>query len=88
MIGEYLHRSTCAKWLDKITEGSGYEFISLHSLRHACATLLLNNGVDLKVVSNHLGHHDIGITADVYCDVLRSQKLKVANVLDIVLEKD
>ena len=86
--GEYLHRSTCAKWLDKITEGSGYEFISLHSLRHACATLLLNNGVDLKVVSNHLGHHDIGITADVYCDVLRSQKLKVANVLDIVLEKD
>lgn len=86
--GEYLHRATCAKWLQKIVNGSDYEFISLHSLRHACATLLLNNGVDLKVVSSHLGHHDIGITADVYCDVLRSQKLKVANVLDVVLEND
>lgn len=86
--GEYLHRSTCSKWLENIIKGSSYEFISLHSLRHACATLLLNNGVDLKVVSNHLGHHDIGITADVYCDVLRSQKMKVANILDIVLEDD
>lgn len=85
--GEYLHRATVAKQLESVVKGSTYEYISLHSLRHACATLLLNSGVDLKVVSNHLGHHDIGITADVYCDVLQSQKVKVAQVMDIILDK-
>ncbi|EHJ7843464.1 tyrosine-type recombinase/integrase [[Clostridium] innocuum] len=58
-------------------------YIYLHSLRHACATLLLNNGIDLNVVSKHLGHHDIGITADIYRDVLLSQKKTVANPMSL-----
>jgi len=37
--------------------------------------------VDLKVVSEHLGHGDIGVTANVYADVLRSTKAKVANLI-------
>ena len=33
-----------------------------HSLRHACATHLINNGISLKEISNHLGHTDIEAT--------------------------
>lgn len=36
--------------------------ITVHSLRHANATLLLMNGVDLKIVSAHLDHNDIQTT--------------------------
>lgn len=33
-----------------------------HSLRHACATHLINSGISLKEISNHLGHTDIEAT--------------------------
>ncbi|MCR4646081.1 MAG: hypothetical protein K5695_11870 [Oscillospiraceae bacterium] len=49
------------------------------------ATLLLNSGVDLKVVSDHHGHCDIGITADIYADVLKSTKAKVAELVTLKL---
>ncbi len=37
-----------------------------HDLRHACATLLLEQGEELGVVSKVLGHATVGTTADVY----------------------
>ncbi len=54
-------------------------------LGHCNATLLLNSGVDLKIVSEHLGHCDIGVTANVYADVLKSSKLKVAELISLKL---
>lgn len=54
-----------------------------HTVRNA--TLLLNSGVDLKVVSDHLGHCDIGVTANIYADVLKSTKAKVADHVSLKL---
>ena len=59
--------------------------VSIDSLRHCNATLLLNSGVDLKVVSDHLGHCDIGVTANIYADVLKSTKAKVADHVSLKL---
>jgi site-specific recombinase XerD len=33
-----------------------------HALRHACATHLINEGVTLKEISDHLGHQDLEVT--------------------------
>ena len=41
-----------------------------HDLRHTCATLLLQQGVHVKIVSEMLGHSNIKITLDVYSHVL------------------
>ncbi|PON13755.1 hypothetical protein C2W62_32695 [Candidatus Entotheonella serta] len=41
-----------------------------HYLRHTCATLLLQQGVHAKVVSELLGHSSIGLTLDTYSHVL------------------
>jgi integrase len=38
----------------------------LHDTRHTFASLLLRNGVSLKVVSEQLGHSSIWLTADIY----------------------
>jgi hypothetical protein len=38
----------------------------LHTLRHSAASVMLTNGVPLKVVSEILGHSSIAITGDVY----------------------
>lgn len=56
--------------------------MTLHKLRHCNATLLLNSGVDLKVISEHLGHCDIGVTANIYADVLQKQKIRLADTID------
>jgi integrase len=48
----------------------GLPHLTLHGLRHAHATLMLTEGVHLKVVSERLGHSNIAITADTYSHVL------------------
>lgn len=69
-----------------MTKGTEFEDMTLHKFRHCNATILLNIGVDLKVVSEHLGHCDIGVTANIYADVLKSTKAKVANLVTLKLE--
>ncbi|WP_374011458.1 tyrosine-type recombinase/integrase [uncultured Thomasclavelia sp.] len=69
-------------------KGTDYESISVHFLRHANATLLLMNDVDLKIVSAHLGRSDINITADTYTDVLHARQKFVADLVDLNLEDE
>lgn len=47
----------------------GLAGVGLHDLRHTHATMLLEAGVDLKVVSARLGHSTITLTADTYSHV-------------------
>ena len=41
-----------------------------HDARHSCATFLLSQGVELRVIQEILGHSQIGITADLYTHVM------------------
>ena len=63
--GNYRDRSALRTSFKHFLKGTEFEFLTLHQLRHCNATLLLNGGVDLKVVSEHLGHCDIGVTIPV-----------------------
>ncbi|MGZ5092997.1 MAG: tyrosine-type recombinase/integrase [Burkholderiales bacterium] len=40
--------------------------LSLHSLRHTFATILISKGVNIKLVSIMLGHSDAAITLKIY----------------------
>lgn len=57
-----------------------------HDLRHTHATLLLARGVHPKVVSERLGHANIGITLDTFSHVLPDMQeeatAKVAAMVD------
>jgi len=43
--------------------------IRVHDLRHGAATMLLRAGVPAKIVSERLGHANIGVTLDLYSHV-------------------
>ncbi len=48
---------------------AGLRRIRFHDLRHSTATLLLEQGVELVVIKERLGHAHIGVTATVYAHV-------------------
>lgn len=83
--GNYRDRQSVYHSLKRFTKGTQFEDMTLHQLRHCNATLLLNNGVDLKIVSEHLGHSGVEVTANVYADVLKSSKAKVAELISLKL---
>ncbi|HET6950017.1 MAG TPA: site-specific integrase, partial [Acidimicrobiales bacterium] len=53
-----------------------------HSSRHTAATLLLEAGVELEVVSAILGHANIAVTAGIYAKVRSDLKRKGLAKLD------
>lgn len=59
--------------------------IRFHDLRHTAATLLLLEGVNAKIVSERLGHSQIGITLDTYSHVLPTMQKEAAARLDRLL---
>ncbi len=54
------------KTFHRILGKAGITNIRLHNLRHTHATLMLTARVHPKVVSERLGHANIGITLDIY----------------------
>ena len=64
--------------VDTGLEGVGFEGVGFHGLRHTHATLMLGEGVHLKIVSERLGHSGIGITADLYSHVAPSLQQEAA----------
>lgn len=60
--------------------------IRFHDLRHTHATLLLSNGVHVKVISERLGHSNIKVTLDTYLHVLPSMQEEVARQLDEIIK--
>ncbi|MGW2435585.1 tyrosine-type recombinase/integrase [Streptomyces goshikiensis] len=58
-----------------LLDRAGLRRIRFHDLRHSTATLLLEQGVELVVIKELLGHAHIGVTATVYAHVrLRLQR--------------
>lgn len=80
--GNYRDRSSVLTSLKRFTKGTEFESLTLHKLRHCNATMLLNMGVDLKIISDHLGHCDINVTADIYADVLSSTRKVLADSIE------
>jgi integrase len=53
----------------------------LYDLRHSCATLLLQDGLNPKIVSERLGHASIVLTLDTYSHVLPDMQSEAAESL-------
>lgn len=65
----------------------GYPKIRFHDLRHTHATMLLQQGVNPKIVSERLGHSQISITLDTYSHVLPNIQKEAVSKLDELFAK-
>ena len=60
---------------------------TIHSLRHGYGSVLYENGVDLKTISELLGHNDISTTANIYVGVSANTLKDAINKVNKIIEE-
>lgn len=78
LTGGMYHPDSVVNLHKKILKDAGLEHIRFHDLRHTFATMALQNGVDVKTVSNMLGHYDAGFTLRTYTHATRQMQQQAA----------
>ncbi len=68
-VGGFTHKRTLLKIHYAFVNRAGLPRITIHDLRHTAATLMLQAGVPMGLVSRRLGHKSITITMDRYAHV-------------------
>ena len=67
--------------LDRASERAGVPWVGFHTFRHTCASLLFAGGLNVKQVSEWLGHADPSFTLRVYVHLL-DEGIGAADFLD------
>ncbi|MEK4030750.1 site-specific integrase [Pseudobacillus sp. FSL P4-0506] len=82
--GKPYHPESLKNWWERFIKRHKLKYINIHALRHTSATLLINEGVHAKIISERLGHSDITTTMNIYghalkqADEIATQKLDSA----------
>lgn len=85
--GEPMDTSTVTRAFQAALARVGLPREPFHHLRHACATLMLEDGEELIVVSRALGHSTISTTADIYAHVTPATLQRSAERMDGILRR-
>ncbi|MDG4760292.1 site-specific integrase [Micromonospora sp. WMMD710] len=82
--GRPWHPNAVTQRFRRLIRKAGLPPIRLHDLRHSAATIALDAGVDIKVLSDQLGHSTTTLTRDTYQSVTKQLRQDAA---DAVAEK-
>jgi len=69
-----------------LAKRAGLQDVSLHSLRHSCASLLLSRGLPLPAVAAVMGHSNTAVTARTYAHAMDQAKEDAAARMDDALK--
>lgn len=83
--GKRIHPRNVDRTFRAILQRCNIPCTGVHSLRHTFASRLFAKGVDVKTVSELLGHSDVGITYDTYIHLIQEQRVVAVNVIENVL---
>ncbi len=81
-VGTVLDHSNAMKAYKRLAATAGVPGATFHGLRHAAASVLLREGVPMRVVAEVLGHSSTRLTADVYSHVTAELTDRAAAALE------
>lgn len=84
--GVPLYPQSFSRTFERLTVAAKLPVIRFHDLRHTHATLALAAGVHAKVVSERLGHANIGVTLDTYSHAIPAMQEDAAAKVAALLE--
>ena len=70
------------KKFQELIQKSGLKEIRFHDLRHTAASLMLNHGVPVIIVSKRLGHSKVSVTLDTYGHLINELQDEAAELID------
>ena len=73
---------TVSKAWERTMDAIGWPEITLHSLRHTHASVLIASGMDILTISRRLGHANPTITLNVYGHLIHGSDDRAAKVMD------
>lgn len=81
--GSFTRPTTLSHGFSRIRDSCGLpRRVTFHSLRHTHATWLLAHGVDVKTVSERLGHANVSTTLSIYAHVMPGRDRAAAAALE------
>ena len=83
--GTPLDPSTVTRIFGRVVHKAGLE-LRLHDLRHSYTSIMIAAGVNIKAISQSLGHANIGITLDTYGHLLPGMSRMAAERFDKLLK--
>jgi integrase len=86
-VGTPLEQRNLTRQFKALLTAATLPDMRLHDLRHSCATLLLAQGVNPRVVMETLGHSQVSLTLNTYSHVLPALQRDAAARMDAVFAK-
>ena len=84
--GTPVHPHTFSQAFQRLIAKSDLRRIRLHDLRHTHATIALKAGIQIKVISERLGHETPAFTLKQYAHVIPGMQAEAAAVAALVRE--
>jgi integrase len=84
-LGTPLHPRNLTRSFKRLTAAAGLREIRIHDLRHTYASLALQRGTPVEIVSERLGHSSVGFTLDTYRHLYEAERREAAVSLDDLL---
>ncbi|HEY7912895.1 MAG TPA: site-specific integrase, partial [Blastocatellia bacterium] len=84
-IGTPLEPRNVVRKFHSLLEKAKLPRYNFHSLRHACASFLLAQGVPARTVMEILGHSQISLTMNTYAHVMPAMKVDAMDLMESIL---
>lgn len=83
--GRPIHPSVVTSWFHRFVAAHDLPPVSIHSLRHTNATLLIASNTNIQTVANRLGHKHSTTTQKIYTHAIKAADAVAAETLQDIL---
>lgn len=84
--GKVIFPRTISHYFEKLIKRHDLKKITFHGLRHTNTTMLISSGINVRSISNRLGHSRTSTTTDFYAHALESVERESAAVFQDIFD--